>query len=150
MPQPLLIDALSELRGVAHGFFGRKGGVSRGIYTSLNCGVGSQDSPEAAWENRARVAARLGARNLMTAHQVHSATAVIVDDSAAADWRPKADALVSATRGIAVGVLAADCAPILLADAQAGVVGAAHAGWRGAVAGVAEAAIAAMEGLGAR
>jgi YfiH family protein len=149
MPQPLQIDALSALPGVAHGFFTRQGGVSQGIYASLNCGVGSQDSPEAVRENRARVAARLGARKLMTAHQVHSATAVIIDDSAGPDCRPRADALVTATRGIAVGALAADCAPILLADAQAGVIAAAHAGWRGAVGGIAEAAIAAMEGLGA-
>src|SRR5262245_28344308 len=106
MPQPLLIDALSALPGVAHGFFTRHGGDSQGIYASLDCGVGSQDSPEAVRENRARVAARLGAHKLMTAYQVHGATAVIIDDSAAAEWRPKADALVTATRGIALGVLA--------------------------------------------
>lgn len=149
MPHPLTIEALSALPGVAHGFFTRQGGVSKGIYASLNCGVGSKDSPDAVRKNRARVAQRLDARKLLTCHQVHGTTAVIADDSVPADWRPKADALVTATPGVALGVLTADCAPILLADPQARVVGAAHAGWRGAVAGVAEAAIAAMEGLGA-
>ena len=149
MPQPLLVEALSELPGVAHGFFTRRGGVSEGIYASLNCGVGSKDSPEAVRVNRDRVAARLSARRLMTCYQVHGTTAVIADASAPASWRPKADVLVTATPGVALGVLTADCAPILLADPQARVVGAAHAGWRGAVAGIAEAALAAMEGLGA-
>jgi len=150
MPQPLRIEALSALPGVAHGFFTRLGGVSEGIYASLNCGIGSQDSIEAARENRARVAARLGGRRLLTCHQVHGTTAVIADDTVPATWRPKADALVTATPGLVVGVLTADCAPLLLADPEARVVGAAHAGWRGAVAGVAEATVAAMEGLGAQ
>jgi YfiH family protein len=125
--------------------------VSEGIYASLNCGVGASDSPAAVRENRGRVAERLGARNLVSAYQVHGTAAVVVDGHAPADpsQRPRADALVTATRGLAVGVLTADCAPILLADPQAGVVAAAHAGWRGALAGIAEAAIAAMEGLGA-
>lgn len=149
MPQPLQIDALATLPGIAHGFFTRQGGVSEGIYASLNCGIGSQDSPDAVGQNRARVAARLGARRLLTAHQVHGTRAAVADDGTPAPWRPRADALVTATPGVAVGVLTADCAPILLADTQARVVGAAHAGWRGAVAGVAEAAVAAMEGLGA-
>jgi hypothetical protein len=148
MPHPVLMPELSGLTGIAHGFFGRRGGVSEGIYASLNCGVGSEDSPEAVSENRARVARHLGARKLVSAYQVHGTTAVIMGDEPPAE-RPKADALVTAKRGVAVGVLTADCAPILLADAQAGVVGAAHAGWRGALAGIAEAAIGAMEGLGA-
>ena len=149
MPQPLYIDALATLPGIAHGFFTRHGGVSEGIYASLNCGIGAQDKPDAVSQNRARVAARLGAHRLLTAHQVHGTTAVVADAATAATWRPEADALMTTTPGVAVGVLTADCAPILLADAPARVVGAAHAGWRGAVAGVAEAAVAAMEGLGA-
>jgi purine-nucleoside/S-methyl-5'-thioadenosine phosphorylase / adenosine deaminase len=149
MPRPFLIDELAALPGLAHGFFTRRGGVSEGIYASLNCGVGSGDRPEAVQENRARVARHLGARQLMTAYQVHGVTAVVVDEASVGGERPKADALVTATRGLAVGVLTADCCPILLADAEAGVVAAAHAGWRGALAGVAEAALAAMEGLGA-
>jgi YfiH family protein len=149
MPNPLLVESLSVLPGIAHGFFTRRGGVSEGIYASLNCGVGSKDSPEAVSENRARVAARLGARKLLTCYQVHGTTAVVADNSTPVSSRPKADAVVTATPGVAVAVLAADCAPILFADPQAKVVGAAHAGWRGAVAGIAESTIAAMEGLGA-
>jgi YfiH family protein len=100
-------------------------------------------------ENRRRVAERLGARHLLTANQVHSAVAVVVDGAWEPSGRPRADAIITRQRGIAVGVLAADCAPVLLADAVAGVVGAVHAGWRGALSGIVEAAIAAMEGLGA-
>jgi YfiH family protein len=148
MPQTASIPGMPNLPGIAYGFFTRRGGVSEGIYASLNCGAGSKDSPEAVQENRARVARRLGARTLVSAHQVHGATAVIMDDGSPAE-RPKADALVTATRGLALGVLTADCAPILLADPRAGVVCAAHAGWRGALAGIAEAALDAMEGLGA-
>jgi polyphenol oxidase len=148
MMQPVLIPELSVLPGIAHGFFTRRGGVSEGIYASLNCGPGSGDSPEAVQENRARVARHLSACKLVSAHQVHGTTAVIMDDDAPAA-RPKADALVTATPGLALGVLTADCAPILLADARARVVGAVHAGWRGALTGVAEAALDAMESLGA-
>jgi YfiH family protein len=148
MIEPLLIDALSALPGIAHGFFTRRGGVSGGIYASLNCGPGSKDSPEAVRENRARVAAHLGARKLVSAYQVHGTTALVADDRWPAE-RPKADAMVTATPGVALGVLTADCAPILLADPEARVVGAAHAGWRGALAGIAEAALEAMQGLGA-
>ncbi len=152
MPQPVLMPEMSGLPGIACGFFTRRGGVSEGIYASLNCGVGSKDRPEAVQENRARVARHLGARRLVSAYQVHGITAVVVDDKPTDGpiaGRPQADALVTATRGLAVGVLTADCAPILLADAHAGVVGAAHAGWRGALAGIAEAALDAMESLGA-
>jgi hypothetical protein len=149
MPQPLLVEALSALPGIAHGFFTRRGGVSEGIYASLNCGVGSKDNGEAVRTNRARVVARLQARELLTCYQVHGTTAAVADASTPADWRPKADALVTATPGVAVGVLAADCAPILFADPRSKVIGAAHAGWRGAVTGVAEATITAMESLGA-
>jgi purine-nucleoside/S-methyl-5'-thioadenosine phosphorylase / adenosine deaminase len=149
MPQPVLVPELSDLPGIAHGFFTRRGGVSDGIYASLNCGAGSKDSPEAVRENRARVARHLGARSLVSAWQVHGTTALVVDEASPAEPRPKADALVTATPGLALGVLTADCAPILLADARGRVIGAVHAGWRGALAGVAEAAIEAMEGLGA-
>jgi polyphenol oxidase len=147
MLQPVLIDELS-LPGVAHGFFTRRGGVSEGVHASLNCGLGSKDAPEAVRENRARVMRHLGAGELVTAYQVHGTTAVIVDRLPVGE-RPRADALVTATRGIAIGVLTADCAPLLLADPAAGVVGAAHAGWRGALAGIAEATLGAMESLGA-
>ena len=136
------------LRPLAHGFFTREGGVSTGIYASLNGGQGSRDDPAAVAENRARIARHLGAAHLVSVHQVHGATAVQVTGP----WsgaRPKADAMVTATPGVALAVLTADCAPVLLADAEAGVVGAAHAGWRGALAGVLEAVVEAMEGLGA-
>jgi YfiH family protein len=145
-----LAASLSGLSGVAHGFFTRRGGVSEGIYASLNCGVGSKDDPAAVRENRTRVASDLGARIVASAYQMHSATALVVDQTWPAGERPRADALVTRTPGIAVGVLAADCAPVLFADPQAGVVAAAHAGWRGALGGILEAALAAMQELGAR
>jgi polyphenol oxidase len=150
MPKPVLADNLGALPGIAHGFFTRRGGVSQGIYAELNCGLGSQDDPDAVKENRSRVAANLGAQSLLTAHQVHGTDALIVDEAWDRDPRPRADAIVTTTRGVALGVLTADCAPILFADAEAGVVGAAHAGWRGALAGILESTIAAMQTLGAR
>jgi purine-nucleoside/S-methyl-5'-thioadenosine phosphorylase / adenosine deaminase len=150
MPKPLTADRLAALPSVRHGFFTRHGGVSQGGYTSLNCGLGSKDDPAAVTENRARVARFLDAHSLLTAHQIHSATAVVVDKAWSLAERPRADAMVTATPGIALGVLTADCAPVLFADQQARVVGAAHAGWRGAIGGVLEATLAAMEGLGAR
>lgn len=150
MLQPITAADLAELPGLAHGFFTRQGGVSQGIYHSLNCGLGSADDPGAVGKNRARVAAHLGAFDLITAHQVHSATAIVADTAWQPDQRPRVDAIVTATPGLAVGVLSADCAPILFADAQARVVAAAHAGWRGAIGGIAEATIAAMLRLGAR
>jgi YfiH family protein len=149
MLEPLTAPELAGLPHVRHGFFTRHGGVSRGGYASLNCGLGSRDDPAAVHENRARVGGFLGARDLLTAHQVHSATAIVADRPLGADGRPRADAIVTATPGLAVAVLTADCAPVLYADAQAGVVGAAHAGWRGAIGGILEATIAAMESLGA-
>lgn len=149
MLKPLTADPLA-LPGIAHGFFTRHGGVSRGGYASLNCGLGSKDDAAAVGENRARVAAFLTARSLITAHQVHSATAVVVDQPWSAEGRPRADAMVTATPGVALGVLTADCAPVLFADPHAKVVGAAHAGWRGAKSGILEATLAAMEKLGAR
>jgi YfiH family protein len=149
MLQPITAANLAALPGLAHGFFTRQGGVSQGLFDSLNCGLGSTDEPDAVRENRARVAAHLGAFDVVTAHQVHSATAIVADRAWTPDQRPRVDAIVTATPGLAVGVLSADCAPILFADPQARVVAAAHAGWRGAVAGIAEATIAAMLELGA-
>lgn len=141
---------LNGLPGISHGFFGRAGGVSQGVYASLNCGQGSNDRPEDVAENRTRVARGIGvaADRLVSVHQVHGRDAMTV----AAPWteRPKADAMVTAVPGLALGVLAADCTPVLFADPEARVIGAAHAGWRGALAGVTDAAVEAMEALGAR
>ncbi len=137
--------------GVRHGFAGRHGGVSAGIFASLNVGLGSSDDPVAVRENRARaVAAVAPGAALVTLHQVHSAIVVPVTHAMADADRPHADALVTATPGLALGILTADCAPILLADAEAGVIGAAHSGWKGALHDIAGATVAAMEALGAR
>ncbi len=132
-----------------HGFFGREGGVSRGIYASLNAGTGSRDDPEAVRENRRRIAASFGADQLIGVHQVHSPRAVFVDGPWPGE-RPQADALVTTTPGLVLSVLTADCAPVLLVDAQAGVTAAAHAGWRGALGGILEATVALMREHGAR
>jgi polyphenol oxidase len=150
MLEPLAANVLSGQSRIAHGFFTRHGGVSQGGFASLNCGLGSQDDPAAVRENRARVTNFLGAAHLLTAHQVHSATAVVAGAAWTREERPRADAIVTATPGLAVAVLSADCAPVLFADAQAGIVAAAHAGWRGALAGVVEATVSVMEGLGSR
>ncbi len=137
---------------VPHGFLTREGGVSSGIYASLNCGRGSGDDPGAVAENRRRAAARFGldVDRLVTPHQIHSTTIMSVTEPWPADQAPRCDGLVTNRTGIVLGVLAADCAPVLLEDAEAGVIGAAHAGWRGALAGVVDATVAAMEALGAR
>lgn len=136
------------LGDVPHGFLGRRGGVSGGIHAGLNVGIGSDDDAAAVAENRARaLAAVLPGGALVTLYQVHSATVVTLDGMPVE--RPQADAMVTNRPGLALGILTADCAPILLVDHQAGVVGAAHAGWKGAVAGVAEATVAAMTALGA-
>lgn len=137
--------------GVAHGFFGRAGGVSKGLFESLNCGLGSADAIDDARENRARAARALGCdpARLLTLHQVHSARAVVVDAPFGAA-RPEADGFATREKGLLLGVLAADCMPLLFADVEAGVVGAAHAGWRGALAGVIEATVDAMASIGAR
>jgi YfiH family protein len=134
-----------------HGFFGRQGGVSEGLYASLNCGYGSSDDAGCVRENRARVASRLGAAEdrLITVYQIHSADVVTVEAPWPRGDAPKADAIVTKVKGIALGVLAADCAPVLFADATAGVIGSAHAGWKGALGGVVEATVGAMEALGA-
>jgi YfiH family protein len=151
MLSPLEADSLSILPGIRHGFFTRQGGTSRGLYASLNCGAGSKDDPVAVIENRARVARHLGSfeDDVQTIYQVHSADAVVVDRLVDRESLAKGDALVTRTRGLAIGILTADCAPVLFADPEAKVVGAAHAGWRGALGGVLAATIAAMEGLGA-
>jgi YfiH family protein len=136
----------------AHGFFGRMGGVSTGIYASLNCGLGSKDEPEAVTENRRRVLDALangGPAQLVTCYQIHSPTTVVVTEPWAPGMSPQADAMVTKARGIALGILTADCAPVLLHDQEAGVIGAAHAGWNGAFSGVIESVVAAMTHLGA-
>lgn len=140
-------DALSPLR---HGFFTRKGGVSSGIYAGLNCGPGSRDQSGAVAINRARVAAALDVDegDLSSLHQTHSADVIHVT-APVTPPRPKADAMVTATQGQALGVLTADCQPVLFHDPKARVIGAAHAGWKGLLGGVLEATIDAMEGLGA-
>lgn len=144
---------LAALPDVAHAFFSREGGVSAGIYAGLNCGLGSSDDPAAVAENRKRAMAALGlpATALATLYQVHSPRVVTVEASAAeiAGKRVEADALVTKAPGVALGVLTADCAPVLLADAKAGIVGAAHAGWRGAFDGVIGATVTRMVELGA-
>jgi YfiH family protein len=139
------------LDGLPHGFFTREGGVSKGLYGALNGGLGSRDEREAVLENRARMAAALGveAARFMTPYQVHSADVITVSGPWPGEERPQADALVTATPGLAIGVSTADCGPLLFADRQAGVVGAAHAGWQGAFKGIAERTIEAMEALGA-
>ena len=139
------------LGGIPHGFLGRRGGVSTGELEGLNVGFGSKDDRAAIEENRRRaIAAVLPDADLATVHQVHSADAVYVERSWPHDERPHADAMVTDRPGLLLGILTADCAPVLFADAEAGVVGATHAGWRGAVAGVTDATVAAMERLGAR
>ncbi|MCT7374807.1 peptidoglycan editing factor PgeF [Chelativorans salis] len=151
-PEPIrspLLDG-ARAKGVKHGFFTRAGGVSEGIYRGLNIGLGSNDSREAVLENRHRVATWMGVpvENLCTLHQCHSAVVVVVEASLGGT-RPSADAMVTRQPGLAIGVLAADCGPVLFADAEAHVIGAAHAGWKGALTGIMENTIAAMERLGA-
>ena len=143
---------LSELAGVRHGFFTRSGGVSHGVYATLNGGTGSNDAPDNVTENRARMAIALGVTpdRFLTAYQIHSPDVVVVEEPWTHDRRPRADAIVTRLPRLAIGVSTADCGPLLFADAEAHVIGAAHAGWRGALAGVIEAAIAAMEKLGAQ
>jgi len=140
----------SDALPVKHGFFTRRGGASSGVFSGLNCGQGSSDQAEIVAINRARVAKAMGVApdHLVGVHQVHSATAITLDAPLA--QKPRADALVTATPGLALSVLTADCQPVLFADRDAGVIGAAHAGWRGALDGVLHATVDAMEGLGAK
>lgn len=146
------LDSLSRLPGIGHGFLTRRGGVSDGIYDSLNCGLGTEDAKARVMENRARAvrAAGLRAEPLNTAYQVHGRDVLVVDTPLDQENRPQADGLVTKTPGINLGILTADCGPLLFADAEARVVGACHAGWKGAVGGIIEATVEAMEGLGAR
>lgn len=142
------------LAPVRHGFFTRKGGASSGLFAGLNCGRGSSDQAEIVEINRARVAEAMGVApdHLVTVHQVHSADVAVITsaEDLGALAATRADAMVTNQPGIALGILTADCQPILFADAEAGVIGAAHAGWKGAIGGVIEATVAAMEDLGAR
>jgi YfiH family protein len=143
---------LSELPGLRHAFFTREGGVSEGIYQSLNGGLGSNDEPARVHENRRRMAQTLDVApsHFLTVYQVHSPDVVTVSEPWPTEERPHADALVTRTPGLAIGITAADCGPVLFADPKARVIGAAHAGWKGAFGGVIAATVQAMETLGAR
>ena len=149
-PAPLASAKLARLAGVRHAFFTREGGVSTGLYASLNIGRGSNDDPQAVDENRRRCAVNLGVETvaLNTCYQVHSAISRVAD-APWGDERPEGDSIVTVTPGIACGALSADCAPVLFADPQARVVASAHAGWKGALDGVVGSAVAAMVELGA-
>src|SRR6201999_916551 len=143
--------SLSKLAHIRHAFFTRSGGVSDGIYASLNGGVGSNDAPGHVAQNRARMAQTLGVAPdpLLTPYQTHSPDVVVAEEPWTHETRPRADAVITRTPGLAIGVSTADCGPLLFADEKAGVIGAAHAGWRGAFTGVIEATVVAMETLGA-
>ena len=148
----MLIEApeLAALPGIRHAFFTREGGVSEGIYTSLNGGIGSSDEPARVAENRRRMAEQLVVppENLVGVYQVHSADVIPVEGAPTSE-RPRADAMVTRTPGLALGISTADCGPVLFADAEAGVIGAAHAGWKGAFSGILDATLSVMERLGA-
>ncbi|TIR16214.1 MAG: peptidoglycan editing factor PgeF [Mesorhizobium sp.] len=150
-PDPVRSPLLEKAQGMRHGYFTRIGGVSDGIYRGLNIGTGSSDDQTLVAENRRRVADWMGvsADHLLTAHQIHSPDVVVAREPFAGP-RPKADAIVTDRPGIAIGASTADCGPVLFADAEARVIGAAHAGWKGAFTGVLENTVAAMERLGAR
>ena len=148
----LQAQSLSKLPGIRHGFFTRAGGVSEGVYESLNGGVGSEDSPAKVAENRARMAKHLGVApdRFLTCYQIHSPEVVVAETPWPSNERPRADAIVTRTPNLAIGISTADCGPVLLAEPEARVIGAAHAGWRGALTGVIEQAITTMEKLGAK
>lgn len=149
---PVITSPLLDLAGVRHAFFTRQGGVSTGIYEGLNVGLGSGDAPDDVIENRRRAAAHFGVapEALDTCYQIHSATALIADGPWGEDGRPQADGVATDRLGLVCGALAADCAPILFADPKAGVVAAAHAGWKGALTGITEATLGQMLALGAQ
>ncbi len=149
--EPITAPDLAALPGIRHAFFTRQGGVSGGLYASLNGGLGSQDDPAHILENRRRMAdvLTIPREHLLSLYQVHSPDVVVAEGPWSGD-RPRADAMVTRTPGIGLGISTADCGPILFADGEAGVVGAAHAGWKGAFGGIIEATLVAMEGLGAR
>lgn len=146
------LSALNDFTRIRHGFFTREGGVSRGVYASLNCGPGSKDDPAAVAENRRRAMALLDLppEALLTLYQAHTADVVVVSEPWAPGQAPTADAMVTNRPGLALGILTADCAPVLLADGKAGIVAAAHAGWRGALGGVLDNTVKAMVELGAK
>lgn len=147
---PIQTDVLRR-NGLSHGFFTRRGGFSSGIFASLNCGLGSGDDRDTVLQNRALVAQALDveADHLLSAYQVHSADALVISGPWATAERPRVDALVTRTRGLALGILTADCGPVLFADVRAGVIGAAHAGWKGALTGITARTLEAMEAEGA-
>ena len=142
---------LSAIPGLGHAFFSREGGVSDGIYAGLNGGLGSNDDPAAVAENRRRMAAQMGVppSHFLSVHQIHSPDAVVATGPWQGASRPRADAIVTGTEGLAIGITAADCGPLLLVDPNARVIGAAHAGWKGALTGIVESTVEAMEKLGA-
>ena len=148
----ITLSALNEITRIRHAFFTREGGVSEGIYASLNCGPGSNDAPAAVAENRSRAMALLDVAEdrLVTLHQAHTADVLTVDAPFASGARPVADGMVTTCRGLALGILTADCAPVLFADRKGGVVGAAHAGWKGALGGVLDNTVARMVENGAK
>lgn len=148
---PIQSEKLQAESGVKHGFFTRKGGVSEGIYQGLNVGIGSDDDQERVTQNRSKVADHFNqpADKLITLYQVHSPDALVISDTIS-DNRPRADAIVTNTPGLIAGIVTADCGPVLFSDAAAGVVGCAHAGWKGATGGVLENTISTMESLGAK
>lgn len=152
MLQPIIAANLASLDGIRHGFFTRAGGVSTGLYAGLNCGLGSSDDQPSVIENRRRVSDHLGGAHgaVVTLYQEHGTTALAIDEPVARDSLPRADAVVTSTPGLVIGVLTADCGPVLFADPEARIVAAAHAGWRGAVSGILESTIAEMERIGAK
>jgi hypothetical protein len=145
------LDNLKSLPGIRHGFLTRRGGVSDGLYASLNCGLGSKDDQAAVVENRSRAlrSAGLDPDSLSTAYQVHSAKVAVVDEGWNETQRPQVDGLVTRARGKSLGILTADCVPVLFADPEAGIIGASHAGWKGAIGGILQETVATMERLGA-
>jgi len=151
LAEPVEVIRAALLNGIPHGFFGRRGGVSRGLVAGLNAGIGSADDPAAVAENRRRAAETvLPGAPLAGLYQVHSPDCVTLAEPWSDAHRPRADAVVTDRVGVLLGIVTADCAPVLLADRAAGVVGAAHAGWKGALGGVTDTTVAAMEALGAR
>ncbi len=151
MADPVEVNRAEVLEGIAHGFLGRRGGVSTGDVAGLNAGLGAGDDDRAVSENRAlAVAAVLPGAELVTVYQIHSPDCVVAGQAWPLDQRPHADAIVTRVPGLLLGIVTADCAPVLFADREAGVIGAAHAGWKGAIGGVTDRTIAAMEKLGAR
>ncbi len=149
MSEPIQSKVLCAEK-IAHGFFTRQGGVSQGLYASMNGGIGSKDDAKAVAENRRRMAAHLGVAHLLIPYQIHSPDALIVEAPFASEDRPRCDALVTSARNIGLGVTGADCGIVLFADETAQVIAAAHAGWKGALTGVLEATLEAMERLGAQ